>query len=73
MRNRVQVLILCFDVFRHKETWKGGETVKKILNGGGSLSLELIKDTSIFFYKAKLISAYGKSILTQCFLEEFFY
>ncbi|RDX95199.1 2-succinylbenzoate--CoA ligase, chloroplastic/peroxisomal, partial [Mucuna pruriens] len=46
-------------IIRHKETWKGGETVKKILNGGGSLSVELIKDTSIFFHKAKLISAYG--------------
>ncbi|XP_004486460.1 2-succinylbenzoate--CoA ligase, chloroplastic/peroxisomal isoform X2 [Cicer arietinum] len=46
-------------VVRHKKTWKGEETVKKILNGGGSLSLELIKDTGIFFHKAKLISAYG--------------
>lgn len=56
------VLIWCFDILRHKETWKGGQTVKKILNGGGSLSLELIKDTSIFFHKAKLISAYGRSL-----------
>ncbi|MED6135057.1 hypothetical protein PIB30_042743 [Stylosanthes scabra] len=46
-------------LIRHKETWKGGETLKKILNGGGSLSLELIKDTNLFFHKAKLISAYG--------------
>ncbi|KAK7303566.1 hypothetical protein RJT34_14475 [Clitoria ternatea] len=46
-------------IIRHKETWKGGETVNKILNGGGSLSLELIKDTRMFFHRAKLISAYG--------------
>ncbi|KAJ1420900.1 AMP-dependent synthetase/ligase [Sesbania bispinosa] len=53
------IMASLISVVRHKETWKGGETVKKILNGGGSLSLELIKDTSIFFHKAKLISAYG--------------
>lgn len=54
-----------YDIFRLKETWKGGDTVKKILNGGGSLSLELIKHSSIFLHKAKLISAYGRSLLTQ--------
>ncbi|XP_061339709.1 2-succinylbenzoate--CoA ligase, chloroplastic/peroxisomal isoform X4 [Gastrolobium bilobum] len=53
------IMASLISVIRHKQTWKGGETVKKILNGGGSLSLELIKDTSIFFHKAKLISAYG--------------
>lgn len=46
-------------VIRGKETWNGGESVKKILNGGGSLSNELIMYSSIFFPKAKLISAYG--------------
>ncbi|WJX23222.1 o-succinylbenzoate--CoA ligase [Trifolium repens] len=46
-------------IIRYHETWKGGETVEKILNGGGSLSHKLIKDTNIFFHKAKLISAYG--------------
>ncbi|CAJ1962960.1 unnamed protein product [Sphenostylis stenocarpa] len=46
-------------IIRQKDIWKGGETVKKILNGGGSLSHELIQDTSIFFHNAKLISAYG--------------
>ncbi|KAI9118805.1 hypothetical protein K1719_010250 [Acacia pycnantha] len=46
-------------LIRGKETWKGGESVKKILNGGGSLSNELIMYSSMFFPKAKLISAYG--------------
>ncbi|XP_027339571.1 2-succinylbenzoate--CoA ligase, chloroplastic/peroxisomal isoform X2 [Abrus precatorius] len=53
------IMASLISIIRHKETWKGGDTVKKILNGGGSLSLELIKDTSILFTKAKLISAYG--------------
>ncbi|TKY72381.1 2-succinylbenzoate--CoA ligase of chloroplastic/peroxisomal [Spatholobus suberectus] len=53
------IMASLISIIRHKEIWKGGEPVKKILNGGGSLSLELIKETSIFFHKAKLISAYG--------------
>ncbi|KAF3966674.1 hypothetical protein CMV_009243 [Castanea mollissima] len=44
---------------RQKETWKGMETVNKILNGGGGLSIELIKDATLFFPRAKLLSAYG--------------
>lgn len=44
---------------RMKETWKGLVTVKKILNGGGSLSVELLKDTLKFFPRAKILSAYG--------------
>ncbi|KAL0011868.1 hypothetical protein SO802_006976 [Lithocarpus litseifolius] len=35
------------------------ETVNKILNGGGGLSIELIKDATLFFPRAKLLSAYG--------------
>ena len=35
------------------------ETVNKILNGGGGLSIELIKDAALFFPRAKLLSAYG--------------
>lgn len=46
-------------IIRMKRTWKGKEAVKKILNGGGGLSAELIKDACIFFPKAKIISAYG--------------
>lgn len=42
-----------------KETWKGLVTVKKILNGGGSLSVELLKDALKFFPRAKILSAYG--------------
>ncbi|KAM3700986.1 hypothetical protein ACJW31_05G139100 [Castanea mollissima] len=46
-------------LIRQKETWKGMETVNKILNGGGGLSIELIKDATLFFPRAKLLSAYG--------------
>ncbi|KAI4299709.1 hypothetical protein L6164_033141 [Bauhinia variegata] len=53
------ILVDMILLIRKKGAWKGGETVKRILNGGGSLSVELIKDASIFFHKAKLISAYG--------------
>ncbi|KAL6991973.1 o-succinylbenzoate--CoA ligase [Sarracenia purpurea var. burkii] len=42
-----------------KETWKRKEMVTKILNGGGGLSIELIKDATQFFPRAKLFSAYG--------------
>lgn len=46
-------------LIRIKETWEGKESVKKILNGGGGLSVELVKDATIFFSRAKLLSAYG--------------
>ncbi|KAK4488109.1 hypothetical protein RD792_003851 [Penstemon davidsonii] len=35
------------------------ESVKKILNGGGGLSVELIRDATTIFPKATLLSAYG--------------
>lgn len=35
--------------------------MKKILNGGGQLSVDLIKDAAEAFPEAKLISAYGGS------------
>ncbi|KNA05171.1 hypothetical protein SOVF_192870 isoform B [Spinacia oleracea] len=35
------------------------ESVKKILNGGGSLSLQLVEDSVRCFHRAKLLSAYG--------------
>lgn len=44
---------------RKSHRWNGGETVNKILNGGGSLSTELIKGTIDVFPNAKIISAYG--------------
>ncbi|KAJ6724095.1 OBG-LIKE ATPASE 1 [Salix viminalis] len=44
---------------RLKETWKGRHYVKKLLNGGGSLSAELIRDAIELFPRAKLLSAYG--------------
>ncbi|PKA48538.1 2-succinylbenzoate--CoA ligase, chloroplastic/peroxisomal [Apostasia shenzhenica] len=37
----------------------GGKTVNKILNGGGSLSTELIESVVDVFPNAKIISAYG--------------
>ncbi|XP_068657410.1 2-succinylbenzoate--CoA ligase, chloroplastic/peroxisomal isoform X1 [Aristolochia californica] len=46
-------------VTRGQETWSGGESVKKILNGGGALSVELIEGAIYVFPKAKLFSAYG--------------
>ncbi|KAE7996058.1 hypothetical protein FH972_000807 [Carpinus fangiana] len=46
-------------LIRQKATWKGKESVNKILNGGGGLSIELIKDATLFFPRAKLFSAYG--------------
>ncbi|KAJ0017235.1 hypothetical protein Pint_11245 [Pistacia integerrima] len=55
-------------LIRKKETWKGKDNVKKILNGGGSLSAELIKDATKYFPKAKLFSAYGLSSLSHFFL-----
>uniref|UniRef100_A0A5B6YT33 Uncharacterized protein n=1 Tax=Davidia involucrata TaxID=16924 RepID=A0A5B6YT33_DAVIN len=46
-------------LIRTKETWKGIKTMKKILNGGGGLSVELIQDAIKIFPRAKLLSAYG--------------
>ncbi|KAK2991244.1 hypothetical protein RJ640_018001 [Escallonia rubra] len=46
-------------LIRTKEAWEGFATVKKILNGGGSLSLELLKGATKIFPKAKILSAYG--------------
>ncbi|KAA8514830.1 hypothetical protein F0562_018009 [Nyssa sinensis] len=46
-------------LIRTKETWKDMKTMKKILNGGGGLSVELIKDATKIFPSAKLLSAYG--------------
>jgi acyl-activating enzyme 14 len=48
--------------FRLKETWKGRQYVKKLLNGGGSLSAELMKDATELFPRAKLLSAYGSDL-----------
>ncbi|KAK1309021.1 hypothetical protein QJS10_CPA09g00731 [Acorus calamus] len=40
--------------------WKGGRSVKKVLNGGGGLSTELTNGATQLFPNAKLLSAYGK-------------
>ncbi|XP_042502006.1 2-succinylbenzoate--CoA ligase, chloroplastic/peroxisomal isoform X2 [Macadamia integrifolia] len=44
---------------RKNKAWKGGEHVKKILNGGGGLSVEMINNAATIFPCAKIISAYG--------------
>ncbi|KAJ4963223.1 hypothetical protein NE237_023162 [Protea cynaroides] len=44
---------------RKHKSWKGGEHVKKILNGGGGFSVELINNATKIFPCAKLLSAYG--------------
>ncbi|KAL0926526.1 hypothetical protein M5K25_002766 [Dendrobium thyrsiflorum] len=44
---------------RQSHKWNGGETVKKILNGAGSLSTKLVKGAIDMFPNAKIISAYG--------------
>ncbi|KAG6581476.1 2-succinylbenzoate--CoA ligase, chloroplastic/peroxisomal, partial [Cucurbita argyrosperma subsp. sororia] len=46
-------------LIRERDNGKRRESVKKILNGGGGLPLELIKDAMKFFPRAKLVSAYG--------------
>lgn len=45
--------------FRLKESGKFGQSVKKILNGGGSLTTQLIEDATKCFPRAMLFSAYG--------------
>lgn len=45
---------------RLKESGHGGESLKKILNGGGSLSTQLIEDATKCFPSAKLLSAYDQ-------------
>lgn len=47
-------------------TWKVTESVKKILNGGGGLSNGLIEDAIKFFPRAKILSAYGASLIALC-------
>ncbi|XP_039050361.1 2-succinylbenzoate--CoA ligase, chloroplastic/peroxisomal-like isoform X1 [Hibiscus syriacus] len=44
---------------RLNRSWKGSDSVKKILNGGGGLSDNIIKDAIKLFPRAKLLSAYG--------------
>ncbi|XP_058071605.1 2-succinylbenzoate--CoA ligase, chloroplastic/peroxisomal isoform X2 [Magnolia sinica] len=44
---------------REERRWTGGESVKKILSGGGGLSNELLKGASHVFPNAKIVSAYG--------------
>ncbi|XP_038882142.1 2-succinylbenzoate--CoA ligase, chloroplastic/peroxisomal isoform X6 [Benincasa hispida] len=46
-------------LIRERDSGKTRESVKKILNGGGGLPLELIKDAVKIFPRAKLVSAYG--------------
>ncbi|XP_038882141.1 2-succinylbenzoate--CoA ligase, chloroplastic/peroxisomal isoform X5 [Benincasa hispida] len=52
-------LVSLIRFFRERDSGKTRESVKKILNGGGGLPLELIKDAVKIFPRAKLVSAYG--------------
>ncbi|GAA0141958.1 ligase [Lithospermum erythrorhizon] len=45
--------------FKRKKIGNGLESMKKVLNGGGSLTLQSIEETINIFPKARLISAYG--------------
>lgn len=45
---------------RTTETWNRLLSVNKILNGGGSLSVELLKDAIQIFPRSKILSAYGR-------------
>lgn len=42
-----------------KGLWKGKDCVEEIINGGGSLSIDLIKEAGNFFLRAKILSACG--------------
>lgn len=44
---------------RMKQTSENFETVNKILNGGGTLSVELIENATKLFPRAMLLTAYG--------------
>ncbi|XP_077243869.1 acyl-activating enzyme 14 [Tasmannia lanceolata] len=44
---------------RKQGTWRGGESVTKVLNGGGGLSNDLLKGATRIFPNARLLSAYG--------------
>lgn len=57
-----------YQIFREKDTCKELIMVKKILNGGGSLSANLIKEATNVFSTAVLFSAYGWLIFTFNFL-----
>ncbi|WOG86135.1 hypothetical protein DCAR_0205336 [Daucus carota subsp. sativus] len=46
-------------VIRTKEAKDSLQSIKKILNGGGSLSAELLKDAIQIFPRSKIVSAYG--------------
>ncbi|XP_078433481.1 acyl-activating enzyme 14 isoform X2 [Wolffia australiana] len=46
-------------LMRKEDEWAGGKSVIKVLNGGGSLSHDLISAAVLMFPRAKLISAYG--------------
>ncbi|KAI4303664.1 hypothetical protein MLD38_039266 [Melastoma candidum] len=48
--------------FREKESWKGTESIRKLLNGGGSLPLESTSETIRLFPSARSLSAYSNNI-----------
>ncbi|CAN1170461.1 2-succinylbenzoate--CoA ligase, chloroplastic/peroxisomal [Linum perenne] len=46
-------------LFRMKENWKEKHSINKILNGGGSLTAEMIEQVATYLPQTKLFSAYG--------------
>ncbi|OVA14989.1 AMP-dependent synthetase/ligase [Macleaya cordata] len=53
------MMVDLISMIRYILGWRGGESTKKILNGGGGLSVDLIRDATTIFPTAKLLSAYG--------------
>ncbi|KAL8154223.1 hypothetical protein V2J09_011983 [Rumex salicifolius] len=53
------IMVDLLSQIRLKKDWKGSQNVMKILNGGGSLSNELLKEVTQIFPTAKIFSAYG--------------
>lgn len=59
----MQLFDSTFTCHRTKHISVGSKSVKKILNGAGGLSSDLIKNAIEIFPRAKLVSAYGMLVL----------
>ncbi|KMT19777.1 hypothetical protein BVRB_1g008330 [Beta vulgaris subsp. vulgaris] len=53
------ILASLVSMMRYNESRKPKQSVRKILNGGGSLSIQLVDDAIRCFHSATLLSAYG--------------
>lgn len=61
--DKCNYLILLSLVYRTMHISLGSKSVKKVLNGAGGLSSDLIKNAIEMFPRAKLLSAYGMLVL----------